>query len=102
MMRAALAKQPLRPIPLAVLSHGKPFDVPADSGFGPGELEALLQKANETQATLVPDARYYVAHQSRHDIHQDQPDLVVEAIREVLAGVRHPDTWYGLTSCCAN
>lgn len=101
-MRQAVAKSPLRPMPLAVLAHGKPFSVPEGTqGFGPGELEALLLKANEEQATLVPNARFTVATESGHDIHQDQPELVIEAIRQVVEGVRNPDTWYDLTSCCA-
>ena len=57
--------------------------------------------ANEDLATLVPNARFSVATESGHDIHQDQPELVIEAIRQVVAGVRNPDTWYDLTSCCA-
>ena len=52
-------------------------------------------------AALVPQARFTVASVSGHDIHQDQPELVIEAIRQVVAGVRNPDTWYELTSCCA-
>jgi pimeloyl-ACP methyl ester carboxylesterase len=52
-------------------------------------------------ATLVPNARFFVAGHSGHDIHQDQPELVTEAIRQVVTGVRSPDTWYDLTSCCA-
>jgi len=47
----------------------------------------------------LPNAR--VAKDSGHDIHQDQPELVTEAIRQVAAAVRNPDTWYDLTSCCA-
>ena len=87
---------------LAVLAHGKPFAVPADAqGFTTGELEAFLLAANEDLATLVPNARFSVASESGHDIHQDQPELVIEAIRQVVAGVRNPDTWYDLTSCCA-
>jgi pimeloyl-ACP methyl ester carboxylesterase len=101
-MRQAVAKSPLRPMPLAVLAHGKPFPVPEGAqGFAPGELEALLLKANEDLATLAPQARFTVASESGHDIHQDQPELVIEAIRQVVAGVRNPDTWYDLTSCCA-
>jgi hypothetical protein len=38
---------------------------------------------------------------SGYDIHQDQPELVIEAIRQVVVGVRHPVIWYDLTSCCA-
>ncbi|MFT4041437.1 MAG: alpha/beta hydrolase [Thermomicrobiales bacterium] len=101
-VREAVAASPLRPMPLAVLSHGKPFpgtdDVP---GFAPGELEELLQAGNRALAALVPNSRFWVASESGHDIHQDQPELVTEAIQQVLEGVRSPDTWYSLESCCA-
>ena len=70
-------------------------------GFSSNALESLLRAANEDMATLVPNARFFVAGQSGHDIHQDQPALVTEAIRQVVTGVRSPDTWYDLTSCCA-
>jgi hypothetical protein len=39
---------------------------------------------------LVPNARFFIAKISGHDIHQDQPKLVTEAIRQVVAGVRDP------------
>jgi pimeloyl-ACP methyl ester carboxylesterase len=101
-MREAVAASPLPPMPLAVLAHGKPFpQAAAAPGFTPGELERYLLAANEAQAALVPKARFTVASKSGHDIHQDQPELVVEAIRQVVTGVRTPDTWYDLTSCCA-
>ena len=70
-------------------------------GFTAAELEGYMRAANEAKATLVPNARYSVATESGHDIHQDQPELVIEAMRQVVAGVRNPDTWYDLTSCCA-
>lgn len=100
--REIVAASPLRPMPLAVLGHGKPFSLPADmQGFTSEVLEAFLNAANEKQATLVPNARYTVASESGHDIHQDQPQLVVEATRQVVAGVHNPDTWYDLTFCCS-
>ena len=101
-VRDAVAASPLRPMPLAVLIHGKPFPQAADAqGFAPGELEGFMRAADEAKAALVPDARFTVASESGHDIHQDQPELVTEAIRQVVAGVRNPDTWYDLSSCCA-
>ncbi|MFN8594332.1 MAG: alpha/beta hydrolase [Thermomicrobiales bacterium] len=101
-VREAVAASPLRPMPLAVLAHGKPFAIPEDAqGFTVESLESFLRAANEDLATLVPNARFTVATESGHDIHQDQPQLVTEAIRQVVAGVRHPDTWYDLTSCCS-
>jgi pimeloyl-ACP methyl ester carboxylesterase len=101
-MREAVATSPLRQMPLAILAHGKPFALPADAqGFTAAELEGYIRAANEAKAALVPDARYSVATESGHDIHQDQPELVIEAVRQVVAGVRSPDTWYDLSSCCA-
>ena len=101
-MREAVAASPLRPMPLAVLAHGKPIVLlDGTRGFTTVEWEALQQASHEALAALVPRARFSVATESGHDIHQDQPELVTEAIRQVVAGVRHPDTWYDLSSCCA-
>jgi len=100
-VREAVAATPLPSMPLAVLAHNRPFAVPEGAqGFTSAKLEAFLLAANEAQAALVPDARFFVAVDSGHDIHQDQPELVTEAIRQVVAGVRSPDTWYDLSSCC--
>jgi pimeloyl-ACP methyl ester carboxylesterase len=101
-MREAVAESPLRPMPLATLAHGKPFELPEDAqGFTAAEFEGYVRAESEAKAALVPQARFSVASESGHDIHQDQPELVTEAIRQVVAGVRNPDTWYDLTSCCA-
>jgi pimeloyl-ACP methyl ester carboxylesterase len=102
-VREAVAVSSLQPMPLTVLAHGKPFALPADDaqGFSAAELEAFIRAENQEKVALVPDARYSVATESGHDIHQDQPELVIEAIRQVVAGVRHPDTWNDLSSCCA-
>ena len=103
-VREAVAASPLPPLPLAVLAHGRPFARPAEIlaryGFTSAELEAFLRANYESLATLVPQARFFVATESGHDIHQDQPELVIEAIRQVVEGVRNPDTWDDLTSCC--
>jgi pimeloyl-ACP methyl ester carboxylesterase len=100
-MRRAAASAPLRPIRLSVLAHGRPLDLPAETeGFSSDSLESILRAANEQLATLVPNACFFVAKDSGHDIHQDQPELVTEAIRQVIAGVHSPNTWYDMTSCC--
>lgn len=96
-MRKAAAASPLRPMPLAVLAHGLAFPIPESSGFTSKALEGYLLEANENLATLVPNARFFIAAESGHDIHQDQPQLVTEAIRQVVEGVRAPETWYSLT-----
>jgi pimeloyl-ACP methyl ester carboxylesterase len=103
-MRQLKATSPLRPMPLAMLTHGKPFVLPKDpalsQGFTSKQIEPVLLKANKAQAKLVPDARFFTAKESGHDIHQDQPALTAEAIQQVVAGVRSPDTWYSLQTCC--
>jgi pimeloyl-ACP methyl ester carboxylesterase len=101
-MRRAAATTPLDPMPLAVLAHARPFDLPKETeGFSSDALESVMRAANEKLATLVPNARFFVAKDSGHDIHQDQPELVIEGIRQVVEGIRHPPTWYDLVSCCA-
>ena len=97
--RQARASQPLRAMPLAVLTHGRPFealvpDWPSDA------FERMWLEMQQDLATLVPNARFSIASQSGHGIQQDQPGLVTEAIRQVVAGVRAPDTWYDLAACC--
>jgi pimeloyl-ACP methyl ester carboxylesterase len=100
-MREAVAASPLPPMPLAVLAHGKPIiSLDETRGFTTAEWEALQQTSFENLATLVPQARFSVASESGHDIHQDQPELVIEAVRQVVEGVRNPDTWYDMRSCC--
>jgi pimeloyl-ACP methyl ester carboxylesterase len=98
-MRQTAAATPLRPMPLAVLAHGLPFAAPFPDW--PGEtMEEIMLDRERNLATLVPNARFSIAHQSGHNIHQDQPALVTEAIRQVVAGVRDRDTWYDLAACC--
>ncbi len=99
--RLARASQPLHPMPLAVLTHGRPFDAlvpdwPSDA------FEHMWLGMQQDLAALVPQARLTIASHSGHAIQQDQPALVTEAIRQVVTGVRAPDTWYDLASCCAN
>ena len=42
----------------------------------------------EDLAKLVPSAHYAIATKSGHNIHQDQPELVIAAIRQVVEAVR--------------
>jgi pimeloyl-ACP methyl ester carboxylesterase len=44
---------------------------------------------------LVPGARQIVATGSGHYVHVQQPELAVDAIRQVVEAVRDPLGWYG-------
>ena len=91
-VREARRAAPLRPMPLVVLAHGIPFAAPV-SGWPTDKMEAIMFGLQQDVATLVPDARLIVAAESGHNIHQDQPELVIDAIRQVVTAVRDPSTW---------
>lgn len=92
-MGEARTATPLRPMPLIVLSAGKadPADWPA--GWPMIETAQLHQELQEDLASLVPGGRLVVAEQSGHYIQQSEPDLVVEAIHQVVEAVRNPPSW---------
>jgi pimeloyl-ACP methyl ester carboxylesterase len=91
-VRQAQAGSSLRPMPLDVLSHGIPFAAPFP-GWPSAKMEAIMLDLQKDLATLVPNAHFAIATESGHNIHQDQPDLVISAIRQVVDAVRDPSTW---------
>jgi pimeloyl-ACP methyl ester carboxylesterase len=87
--RVALRRFPLRPMPLVVLAHGRPE--PAPPGWPGEEVEQLWQQLQRELADLVPGGRLVIATQSGHDIQDEQPELVLDAIRDVVRAVRAGD-----------
>jgi pimeloyl-ACP methyl ester carboxylesterase len=94
------AAPPLRPLPLVVLSsdasigqqvldmaaNGQlPAGVPADFGY---VTESAQRVAQARLAALVPGARHVKDTNSGHNIHHEQPQLVVESIRDVVNAAR--------------
>jgi pimeloyl-ACP methyl ester carboxylesterase len=93
-MRSARATGALPEVPMVVISHGvaaSPEERPP--GWPIAEEEVLFQQLQMDIVRLVPGARHVVAEESRHDIHQEQPDLVIVAITDVVAAVRDPVSW---------
>ena len=89
-VRAARTETPLRPMPLVVLSHGRAETAGLPPGW-PVEAEVeLWRELHGDLAALVPNGRLVVAERSGHFIQSEQPELVVEAIRAVVAAVRNP------------
>jgi pimeloyl-ACP methyl ester carboxylesterase len=89
-MREAAAASPLHPLPLVVLTHGRPWDWP--TGYPVAALEAVWMPLQEQLAALTPDARLIVAAQSGHFIPGDQPESIIAAIQQVVDAVRDPQT----------
>ena len=95
-LEQALAAAPLKPMPLIVLSSDEPLDLTpyVEDGSLPLTAEEaeefgklLFQAFVDARADLVsqvPGARHITNTHSGHYIHQEQPQLVIDAIREVL------------------
>jgi pimeloyl-ACP methyl ester carboxylesterase len=94
------AAPPLSSIPLVVLSADRPWgpqippmiaagklsaDIPPDFGY---ITDAAQKKAQQRLAKLVPNAKHITNTNSGHEIHKEQPQLVIDAIREVVEAVR--------------
>jgi pimeloyl-ACP methyl ester carboxylesterase len=98
------AAAPLKPMPLVVLSADQPWgplipkliadgvlptSIPPDFGY----VTDRAQKAAQARlATLVPGVRHVTKTHSGHEVHKDQPQLVVDAINDVVTAVRNGRT----------
>jgi pimeloyl-ACP methyl ester carboxylesterase len=75
-------------LPLVVLSHGQPASVPGMPNEVNRAYESAWQELHKEIAGMSSRGRRIVAEKSGHMIHHEQPDLVVEAIRQVIEQVR--------------
>lgn len=82
-------------LPLIVLSAGALYDAIPDAAVtslgGPDVLAEVIQVHDENQERLVQlstQGKLIVAERSGHEIHWSQPDLVTDAIGEIVELVR--------------
>ncbi len=94
-MEDAAAHQPLYGIPLFVLSRGKPVALPPNvpANFSQDAFETAWRKGQDQLAALLTDAKHVIATDSDHYIQLEQPDLVIDAVRQVVDAVRDPNAW---------
>jgi pimeloyl-ACP methyl ester carboxylesterase len=99
-LEQALAAAPLKPMPFIAFQSDEPFD------FTPyvedGTLPMALEEAEQFRILLynawhdaigdlvsqVPGARFIDDPHSGHYIHQEQPQLVIDSVREVVEAAR--------------
>ena len=77
-------------IPLVVIRHGRPV-LPLQGAITPEVSQAYEQVWAQMQdelAALSPRGRVVVAEGSGHGVQVDRPDVVIAAIRDVLAATR--------------
>lgn len=94
------AAAPLKPMPLVVLSADRPWgpllpklitegvlpaNIPPDFGYVTDRAQKVAQAK---LAALLAGAKHVTNTNSGHDIHKEQPQLVVDSIDEVVAAVR--------------
>jgi pimeloyl-ACP methyl ester carboxylesterase len=75
-------------MPLIVVARGRPEDPGA--AFVEQD-ERLWRQLQRELAHLVPGGRLVVATNSGHDIQHEQPELVLDAIHDVVQAVRTGD-----------
>lgn len=73
-------------LPVIVMTHGE-AELPPSAGaiVGAAEYEETWQRLQRELADGLPNATFVVAESSGHDIMVDQPELVAESVRQVLA-----------------
>jgi pimeloyl-ACP methyl ester carboxylesterase len=75
-------------LPLMVLGHGRPMAMPGLAEEVNQANEQLWQELQAQLARLSSRARLVVAQDSGHYVHLERPQLVIDALREVVAAVR--------------
>jgi pimeloyl-ACP methyl ester carboxylesterase len=75
-------------IPLIVLSHDKQQPMPGLSAGDIREFEQTFQQMQVELAAQSSNGKRIVAEKSGHYIQLDQPELVIDAIREVVEAAR--------------
>ena len=85
-LRASRTTAPLPDVPMTVLVHGRPLqDLPA----GLAEpFEPIWQDLQRQLAATVPGADYQIVADTSHDIHSERPDIVADAIVDVVTAGR--------------
>jgi pimeloyl-ACP methyl ester carboxylesterase len=75
-------------IPLVVLSHGRKLPLPNASDEVLTRVEAAWLELQRELASRSSRGRLVIAQRSGHNVQNDEPELVVEAIREVVTAAR--------------
>jgi len=80
----AKTKYPLGDMPLIVLTRG----IPEEEGPDGKALEAEHRQEHTAVAAMSRNGKLVTAAKSGHHVQLDEPELVIQAIRDVLAATR--------------
>jgi pimeloyl-ACP methyl ester carboxylesterase len=83
------AAGPLPDVPLLILSHGQlPSAACCPAGWPIAEQEKLWQELQQELASLTPSGEQRRVPESGHMIHQAAPEVVIDAIAEMVERLR--------------
>ena len=82
-MRSLRAQHPLPAVPLRVISQGRP-----EAKARAREMAARFREYHADLVTLAEDSQHLIAERSGHIVPFDQPEIIVDAVTEVLARCR--------------
>ena len=87
---------PIKKVPTVILVRGLPVKLPpgAPPKFG-AVLEMAWRKSEDQMALALPHLQIVFARKSAHYIQWDEPALVVQAIRKVVASAAHHGNFVG-------
>jgi pimeloyl-ACP methyl ester carboxylesterase len=88
------AANPLPSVPLLVLAHTpgrRDYLIP--DGWSIEELDPIWQELVAVQAKEVPGGRLTVAEDNSHGMVFETPEVVAEAVLQVVDAVRDPGSW---------
>ncbi len=97
-VRGAVAASPFAGKPMVLITHGVSMgsDIPPGllpPGFPWDALEQALSELHRELVAATPGARLVVAAESGHYVQFDEPELVIDAVWQVVEAVRDPSTW---------
>jgi pimeloyl-ACP methyl ester carboxylesterase len=88
-MKAAAKATPLPSVPLIVISKGRPFQFPPGLPEGlPAAVEKAWTAGQSELAELLPNTPHVVANTSSHYIQIEAPQLVIDAIKQLVERIR--------------
>jgi hypothetical protein len=72
-------------IPVIVLEHGKPMEIPPELAAQGRLIEETLHAMQQDLASRSAKGKLRMARQSSHDIPNEEPQAVLQAIADVIA-----------------
>lgn len=72
-------------VPIVVVTAARPPDGKDDKA----DIRRMWLASHEELAKSLPQGRHVITEKSGHGIHVEQPELVIDLIREVVEQVRH-------------